>query len=184
MQINIIAAIDSNGVVGYNGGIPWHIPEDLKRFRRLTEGHTVIMGRKTWESLPKKPLANRTNMILTSNYIHGLDSDWPIGQYKSLDMALHMAKVLGGTKVWLIGGSRLWQEGLDKDIVDNVYLTEVRGYHDGDTYFPLKLNPLSWEEQEKVIADNYECVWTIHRRRTSGTNRLSNSNTGPSDRNV
>lgn len=180
MQINIIAAVADNGVIGHQGSIPWNIPEDMARFKRLTEGHTVIMGRKTWEGLPKKPLPNRHNYILTSSYIRNLpDSDWGMGQYKSLDLALHMAKALGQTQVFLIGGTQVFQEALDKGLVDVLYLTVVHSCPAGDTLFPNFNN--DWKLEEKVERGNYDFV--TFKRGSNGTNKLADSNIRPSNGN-
>lgn len=125
MKLAIIAAIGRNRVIGKDGGLPWHISEDLKRFKRLTTGHTVLMGRRTWESLGK-PLSNRRNVVLTSTSIPGVES------YSSIDEALEALK--GQERVFVIGGAHVYAALLDR--ADELYLTFVDMEIEGDAYFP------------------------------------------------
>jgi dihydrofolate reductase len=125
VKLAIIAAIGKNRVIGKDGKIPWHISEDLKRFKRLTTGHTVLRGRKTWESLGK-PLSNRRNVVITSKPIHGIEC------YAKIDAAL--AALKHQERVFVIGGAQIYAELLDR--VDELYLTFTDHQIDGDTYFP------------------------------------------------
>ncbi len=121
----MIAAIARNRVIGKNGKLPWHIPEDLARFKQLTTGHTVIMGRKTFDSLDK-PFPNRVNIVITSNVINGVKS------YPSLEFAL---QALNNEKeVFVIGGGRVYTDALR--LADELRLTLLDRDVDGDTYFP------------------------------------------------
>jgi dihydrofolate reductase len=125
MKLIIIAAIARNRVIGKNGKLPWHIPEDLIRFKQLTTGHTVIMGRRTFDSLDR-PFPNRLNIVITSNVLNGITN------YPSLDFAL---QALSNKKeVFVIGGGRLFAETLK--LADEMRLTLVDRDVDGDTYFP------------------------------------------------
>jgi dihydrofolate reductase len=125
MKLIIIAAIAHHRVIGKNGTVPWHIPEDLVRFKQLTSGHTVIMGRKTYDSLDR-PLVNRVNIVITSNVINGVMS------FPSLDFAL---QALSNKKeVFVIGGGRLYADALK--YADELRLTLVDREVDGDTFFP------------------------------------------------
>jgi len=125
MKLIIIAAIAHHRVIGKNGTVPWHIPEDLVRFKQLTSGHTVIMGRKTYDSLDR-PLVNRVNIVITSNIINGVMS------FPSLDFAL---QALSNKKeVFVIGGGRLYADALK--YADELRLTLVDRDVDGDTFFP------------------------------------------------
>jgi dihydrofolate reductase len=121
----LIAAVSRNRVIGKDGTLPWHISEDLKRFKRITTGHTVLMGRKTFESLGK-PLPNRRNVVLTSRTLPGVET------YRSIPEALDA--LAGEAKVFVIGGGELFTSLLDR--VDEFYLTIVDRTVDGDTYFP------------------------------------------------
>jgi dihydrofolate reductase len=125
VKLILIAAIARNRVIGKNGKLPWHIPEDLARFKQLTTGHTVIMGRKTFDSLDK-PFPNRVNIVITSNVINGVKS------YPSLEFAL---QALNNEKeVFVIGGGRVYTNALR--FADELRLTLLDRDVDGDTYFP------------------------------------------------
>jgi dihydrofolate reductase len=125
MKLIIIAAIARNRVIGKNGKLPWHIPEDLTHFKQLTTGHTVIMGRKTFDSF-ENPLPNRINIVITSRVINGVKS------YPSLEYALEALK--NEKEVFVIGGGRLFANALR--LADELRLTLVDRDVDGDTYFP------------------------------------------------
>jgi len=125
MKIAIIAAIARNRVIGSNGKIPWHISEDLRRFKRLTTGHTVLMGRKTWESLGK-PLSNRRNVVLTLRPIPGVEC------YSSIDAAIEALKE--ESTVFVIGGAQIYSLFLER--ADELYLTFIDRDTQGDTLFP------------------------------------------------
>jgi Dihydrofolate reductase len=125
MKLIIIAAIARNRVIGKNGKLPWHIPEDLARFKQLTTGHTVVMGRRTFDSLDN-PLPNRVNIVITSRVINGVKS------YPSLDYALQALK--NEKEVFVIGGARVFADALR--LADELRLTLVDREVDGDTYFP------------------------------------------------
>jgi dihydrofolate reductase len=125
-EIVLVVAIADNGVIGKDGAIPWHISEDLKRFKALTLGHTVVMGRKTWDSLPKKPLPGRINVVVTRQ------TDWQADgavAASSLEQALADAS---GT-VMVIGGAEIYQHALPQ--AARIELTEVHKEFDGDARF-------------------------------------------------
>lgn len=142
-MIKLIVAHDENRVIGNEGKIPWNIPEDLKNFKKLTTGHVVVMGRKTWDSLPKKPLPNRQNIVITSN---AADLEFPKSMHydesfistDSFEAALNHSKELWPDKdVFVIGGGQLYQYVLEKDLVDSIIVSLVRAKcHKGDTFFP------------------------------------------------
>ncbi len=125
MTLALIAAIGNNRVIGKDGKLPWHIPEDLKHFKRLTTSHSVLMGRKTFESIGK-PLANRRNVVVTSRPIPGVET------YPSIDAALQA--LANEERVFVIGGAQVYAQVLER--VDELYLTLVEGDHEGDTFFP------------------------------------------------
>ena len=141
--VSIIAAVSQNRVIGNKGQIPWHIPEDLKRFKELTTGHPVIMGRKTFESIGK-PLPNRTNIIITSNPDYH-PPDYPPDEWNSLtppdlhtvhslNEALELAKKYEQNEIFIIGGGKIYEQALP--IADKLYLTLVKTKITGDTFFP------------------------------------------------
>ncbi len=101
--IGMIVAFTHDMVIGLNGTIPWHYPADMKRFKRLTLSSTVIMGRKTWESLPCKPLPQRRNVVITRHELEGVETYASIGEVLSNHQ---------GRPVWFIGGARIYEEAL------------------------------------------------------------------------
>lgn len=129
-MISAIVAVDSNWGIGFNGDLLEHIPEDLKYFKTITTNNTVMMGRKTWESLPKKPLPNRTNIVITSNPNMYNDAEF---------MDLFDAKLYliynKNDDIFIIGGGQIYEELLP--LCDRVYVTKINKSHENvDTYFP------------------------------------------------
>ncbi len=125
MKLIIIAALNQKRVIGKDNKVPWHVSEDMKRFKRITTGHTVLMGRKSYESLGK-PLPNRRNVVLTSRDLPGVET------YVSIDEALEALK--DQEKVFVIGGGEIFGQTLEK--VDEWYLTIVDQDVEGDVFFP------------------------------------------------
>lgn len=128
-DVIIIAAVAKNGVIGRGGKMPWHISDDFRRFKRLTEGHTVIMGRATWESLPGKPLAGRKNIVLSRN--SGFKADGAV-VVRTLTEAFGLAGV--DDKVFVIGGASVYAEAMP--IATMLELTRLEKEVDGDVRFP------------------------------------------------
>ena len=132
-MISAIVAVDNNWGIGFNGDLLEHIPEDLKYFKELTSGEykAVVMGRKTWDSLPKKPLPNRKNIIITTqtNYDSQDEHFWRLGQAKLV------MKQQKGWEFFVIGGGQIYEKLLP--LCDRVYVTKIFKDHDQvDTYFP------------------------------------------------
>jgi dihydrofolate reductase len=131
VRVAIVAAVARGGVIGRDGGLPWRLPEDLARFRELTRGHAVVMGRRTWESLPDRfrPLPGRRNVVVTRNPSWHQDGAERAG---SLEDALAL---LGAEEhVFVIGGGTLFAESLL--LADELHLTEIDLDVAGDTFFP------------------------------------------------
>ena len=129
-SISLIAALSENRVIGNKGKIPWHIPEDLKRFKKLTLGHAIIMGRKTYASIGK-PLPNRTNIIITRDP-HFLAQNCTV--VHSLKEAIDEAKRVSPGEIFIIGGGEIFAQALP--FADKLYLTVVTGQFEGDAIFP------------------------------------------------
>lgn len=134
-MISLIAAIDEKRGIGKNGKLPWYIPEDLKHFKELTSNHTVIMGRKTFESI-RKPLPDRKNIIITRNFQYPISNiQYPdLIFVNSLEEALRQAQGKLGSEVFIIGGGQIFNEAIS--IADKLYLTLVEGDYNADTFFP------------------------------------------------
>jgi dihydrofolate reductase len=146
-EIVLVVAIADNGVIGKDGGIPWHISEDLKRFKALTTGKTVVMGRKTWDSLPKKPLPNRKNVVCTR------DISWEgVGAERATLPDLDLSWISPKEDWMIIGGAEIYRHFLPK--AHRIELTEVHKNFDGDARFDL--NRTGWREtarEEHLTAD-------------------------------
>lgn len=146
MQLSIITAFDINRVIGFKNQLPWSLPADLLRFKRITWGKPIIMGRNTYESIGK-PLPGRTNIILSHQ-----EKVYPgCVVFHSFEQAIET--LLDEKEIFIIGGANLYEQTLSK--VDRLYLTIINHEFRGDTYFP-KLNFEEWEviEQEECIPDN------------------------------
>lgn len=129
-ELCIIAAISENRVIGRDNQLPWSIPDDLKRFRQLTTGHPVVMGRRTFESIGR-PLPERTNIVVSRNPRFQTEG---IVRCGSLGEALSRAGEGGREKIFIIGGGQIYGQTID--LADRLYLTVVRGDFSGDAYFP------------------------------------------------
>ena len=128
--LTLIAAIARNGVIGKGNALPWHLPEDLRRFKALTTGQAVIMGRKTWDSLPAKfrPLPNRLNIVVTRNRDYRAEGATVVG---SLDAAILASQAL---TPFVIGGAELYAHALP--LAQRLELTEIDADIEGDAHFP------------------------------------------------
>ncbi|WP_312676361.1 dihydrofolate reductase [Microbacterium sp.] len=133
-RTGLVWAEARGGVIGRDGGMPWHVPEDLAHFRELTTGHPVIMGRRTWESFPKRfrPLPDRRNIVVTTDAAWAADG---AERASSLDDALALAG--GAPEVWVIGGSRLFAEAIERASVLEVTELDLE-VDGGDTFAPSR----------------------------------------------
>jgi len=139
----ILVATSPEGIIGKNNKIPWNYSADLKRFKRLTTGNTIIMGRKTWESLPIKPLPNRRNIVITKSIIEDIEC------FQSIDEALQTCE----GDVWFIGGAGIYEEAMKKaDLID---MTLVPDNISGDNcvYFP-KIDKTWIESRIKTLENS------------------------------
>ena len=140
MRISIIAAVAVNGVIGREGRLPWHLSADLQRFKRLTTGHTIIMGRRTWESIGRA-LPGRRTIVVTRQPDYQVADGVQIAT--SLDEALRTAEASGESESFVVGGAELYREALPE--ADRLFFTEVAAEVDGDTYFPVNFDTFEWE---------------------------------------
>jgi len=145
MTITLIAAVAANGVIGGNGTLPWHFPEDLARFKALTIGRTVLMGRRTFESIGKA-LPGRRNLVVTRQ------ADWTapgVEVFHSTEEALAV-----GGDVMVIGGGELYRELMP--VADVLELTRVKGIYDGDAFFPPFFR--RWTEVAREVQEHFDFV--------------------------
>lgn len=157
MTLSLIVAVAENGVIGRDNALPWHIPEDLRYFKQVTSGKTVIMGRKTFQSIGR-PLPNRTNIVITRDPAFQAEGVILAG---SLDDALSKT---GGGEAMVIGGSSLFLEALPR--AERFYLTEIHRAYEGDVRFP-DWDRSPWQEVERrdVAGDPPISFVTYERRR-------------------
>src|SRR3989344_5306134 len=162
MELRIIAAVSKNNVIGIEGKLPWRIKEDMYRFKELTIGHPVIMGRKTYESIPEKfrPLPGRANLVLTKNreLIY-------LGTQlcSSMEEALDIISVAGRTKdteidyniIYVIGGESVYREALP--LTDRLELTHVNREVEGDAFFP-EIDEIRWREIKRQNFEGFSFV--------------------------
>lgn len=173
MQVAIYVAIAENGVIGREGGLPWRLSSDLKRFKADTMGKPIVMGRKTWESFPKRPLPGRLNIVITR------DPSYRAGGAEvvhSLRDALTLAKASGRCppgatdEVCIVGGGAIYAQALP--LADRLHVTHVKASIDGDTRFP-PIDPEAWRvvSAEDVPAgekDSHATRYVVYERRKAG----------------
>ncbi|MGO4389910.1 dihydrofolate reductase [Variovorax sp. M-6] len=133
MRINLILARAANGVIGLDGTMPWHLPEDMAHFKRVTAGAPVVMGRKTWDSIPPRfrPLAGRRNIVVTRNAEWRAEGAERAG---SLEEAIALCERGQATEAWVVGGAQIYAEA--EPLAQRVVLTEIDRDYDGDAWAP------------------------------------------------
>lgn len=160
-MISIIVAVSDDLGIGKNNDLLWHLPEDMKRFKRLTTGNTIIMGKRTWESLPKRPLPGRKNVVITD--IPDETFEGAVMAY-SIDEAVSKCK--GDSEIFIIGGGSVY--GQFMPLADRLYITHVHKKAEADTFFP-KIDKRTWEIAEKEEftpeGDGIPYTYVIYERR-------------------
>jgi dihydrofolate reductase len=152
MTVTLVVAMGANRVIGARGGLPWHLPEDLAHFKRLTLGHPMVMGRTTFESIGR-PLPGRTTIVVTRQ------PDWSadgVETAASLDAALERAAELDD-EIFLVGGGQVYAEALERSLVDVMSVTRVAQAPDGDTWFPA-IDWDRWIEVGRVPHAGFDVV--------------------------
>ncbi|MFV0471146.1 MAG: dihydrofolate reductase [Paludibacteraceae bacterium] len=149
-EVSIIAAVADNFAIGHNNTLPWYLPADLKRFKQLTTGHAVVMGKRTFESLPNGPLENRKNIVLSTIMEGNFDKYY---EATSLRDAIELCE--NEEKVFIIGGASLFKQALVYPGVNTMHLTWVHHIFDADTFFP-DFDMEKWKEvsREEFKADH------------------------------
>ncbi len=163
--VSLVVAMADNGVIGKGGCLPWRISDDMRRFKALTLGKPCIMGRKTWESLPRKPLPGRLNIVVTRDA--GYRAEGAVVVH-SLDEA--MARAAGADEICVIGGAELYRAALSR--ADLIHLTQVHGDIEGDTRMPL-FDRIEWREtarEDHIAPDGLRFSYvTLERALRGGT---------------
>jgi len=155
----LVAAVADNGVIGRGGEIPWHLPEDMAHFRRVTRGHTVVMGRVTYDGIGH-PLPFRTNIVVTRQPAW---SDEGVLVADSLDAALDLAKEIhaeSGADIVIGGGAQIYAAAMP--LATHQILTEVHQRPEGDTYYP-QFDATEWAETAREDGDGFSWVWLERR---------------------
>lgn len=142
MSVKLIVAMDSARGIGKNNDLMWHLPADMKFFKETTQGHIVVMGRKNYESIPEKyrPLPNRENAVLTRQEDYTAPNCLV---FSSLEDCLEHYKSETERDVYIIGGGEIYRQALEKNIVDEMYITHVNHLFDADTFFP-EIDTKTW----------------------------------------
>ncbi len=157
MRISLIAAVAENRVIGRDNTLPWHLPDDLKQFKQRTQGHVVIMGRGTFESVGG-PLAHRRSIVVTRN--RGYHAEGAEVAH-DLDEALQRARGSGEDEVFVLGGADIYALALPR--ADRLYLTVIHAEIEGDTYFP-EWNPSEWtliEDRRHDADERHEHAFSL-----------------------
>ncbi len=152
----IIAALTENRVIGNNNAMPWHVSEESRQFQRLTTGNTLIMGRKTFESLDSRPLPKRKNIVVSRT----LPDTEGIDVCKTLEHAVEKARSYD-KKIFIMGGSDIYRQALP--LADKMYLSYIKKDYAGDAYFP-EFDESEWETTKE--EDHPEFVFVIYKRKT------------------
>ena len=139
MLISIIVAVSENGAIGKDNELIWRLPDDLKRFKSITLGHPMIMGRKTYDSIGR-PLPGRTSIVISRNLSLSIEG---VLLVHDLEEAIEKARLTGTDEVFIIGGGNVYQQALP--IADKIYLTEVHTVVEGDTFFKITKKD-DWKE--------------------------------------
>jgi dihydrofolate reductase len=173
MDVAIFAAVAENGVIGRDNGLPWRLSTDMKRFKATTMGKPIIVGRKTWDSFPKRPLPGRLNIVITRDpHYRAEGAEVVTSLTDALTLARARARCTPGVdEVCVVGGGEIYRQAMS--LADRLYITHVHARPDGDTRFP-EIDPAVWEEvsSEEVPAgekDSHATRAVVYARRLAGT---------------
>ena len=167
VRLALVAAMSRNGVIGRDGGLPWHIRSDLKLFKRITDAKPIIMGSSTWDSLPRKPLPGRLNLVLSRDVKFEAEGGIVCSSlFEALDIAREHAIDDGADEICVIGGANVFAQVMAR--ADRLYLTVVDAEVEGDVYFPA-VDPAAWklvseEPHEKAEGDDYAFTLKTYER--------------------
>ncbi|MCL2270695.1 MAG: dihydrofolate reductase [Treponema sp.] len=153
MDIIIIAAMAENRVIGKDNALPWSVKGNLARFKEITTGWPCVMGRKTWESLPKKPLPGRLNIIISGTMIP--DSAWGQDVHIVPSLPAAVGFCAGREKIFICGGESVYRQSLE--LANKIDLTLIRGQYEGDRFFP-EIDPALWEKTGTVDFDGFSVI--------------------------
>jgi dihydrofolate reductase len=159
-QLTIVVAIDRAGGIGVDNRLPWHLPEDLAHFKRVTSGHAILMGRRTFDSIGR-PLPNRRNIVITRN------ADWACPGVQTCASLPEALRLVAGSPAFIIGGAQIFSESME--LVEQLIVTEIDKTFECDTFFPT-IDRQRWEESARELhyseanACDYAFVTYIKRK--------------------
>jgi len=169
MKLAIYVAIAENGVIGREGGLPWRLSTDLKRFKADTMGKPIVMGRKTWQSFPRRPLPGRLNIVVTRDRDFRAEGAEVVGSLEdAITLATTRARcVVGADEICIVGGGEIYREALP--LADRLHVTHVLAEVDGDTRFP-EIDPQVWRVVSALDVpagekDSHATRYTVYERR-------------------
>jgi dihydrofolate reductase len=152
-EIIIIAAMSENRVIGKDNALPWSIKEDMKHFRDLTRGWPCVMGRKTWESLPKRPLPGRLNIIVSGSMGAGSADGTDVKIFSILASAIAFCEDY--EKIFICGGGSIYREAIN--LANRIELTLIRQNYQGDVFFP-EIDPSLWKEEKREDHEGFSFI--------------------------
>ena len=164
MTTTLIAAVARNGVIGHQNAIPWYLPEDFAHFKATTKGQTVIMGSRTWASLPKRPLPGRLNMVVTRQVgsVTALQGHADTFLIDSIEDAIYYSTIFQPEReIYIIGGETIYRQSIDG--ADRLLISEVDMEPDGDTFFP-DISPEMWYEASRDERVGFSVVEYLRKR--------------------
>ena len=172
VRISLVVAMSENGVIGRDGGLPWHIRSDLKKFKEVTHSKPIIMGSTTWESLPRKPLPGRLNLVLTRDPTFVAEGGIVCNSlHEALDIAREHAIEDGAPaadmpEICVIGGANIFEQMLPR--ATRLYVSEIQATVEGDTHFP-PIDPAIWtvissEAVPQAEGDDHAFVFKVYER--------------------
>lgn len=152
-NLTLIVATDKKNGIGIHNQLPWHLPEDLAHFKRTTSGHSIIMGRKTFDSIGR-PLPNRKNIVISRN------KDWQRDGVTCVSSIEEAVKQSEGHEAFVIGGAQIYQQAIDK--AQKLIVTEIQGVFDCDAFFPL-IDDTIWQESQRqnYVAESNQLAYAI-----------------------
>ncbi len=169
MLVALYAAVAENGVIGREGGLPWRLSSDLKRFKATTMGKPIVMGRKTWESFPRRPLPGRLNIVITRDASYRAEGGEVVASLQdALTLAAARARCTPGVdEICIVGGGEIYRQAIGS--ADRLHITHVLAAPDGDTLFP-PIEPEVWQVVSSEFApagekDSHATRYTVYERR-------------------
>lgn len=177
IPLALVVAVARNGAIGIDGGLPWRLPGDLAFFKRVTMGKPILMGRKTWQSLPRRPLPGRANLVISRDPDFAEEgAECFIDLASAIRQGRQLAEASGADEICIIGGAEIYRQALPQ--ATRLYLTEVAADPVADTYFP-QLDRSDWVEEWReagppganpdVPAPDYDFVLLTRRLRTAAS---------------